>query len=50
MFRPNINIFFDLRGQGPVACLRVLPGLNRNAVNKLDDEGEFGLRVVKSVG
>jgi len=28
----------------------VVPASNRNAVNKLDDEGDFGLRVVKGVG
>ena len=28
----------------------IVPGSNRNAVNRLDDKGDFGLRVVKGVG
>jgi len=28
----------------------IVPGSNRNAVNQLDDEGDFGLKAVKSVG
>jgi len=28
----------------------IVPGSNRNAVNKLDDDGDFGLRAVSSAG
>ena len=28
----------------------IVPGSNRNAVNRLDDEGDFGLRAVKGAG